>query len=364
MTSVSNSTTTVDVPAPALTRITQEILEAAGAPPDAAGTVAAALVDADLDGVTSHGVMLLPMYVARLRAGSVRPDQEPTVVSDNGAVVVLDAGHALGHVTADHAMAMAVGRARRHGVGLAAVRRAFHFGTARRYAVAATRQGCVGIAMCNTRPLMPAPGGAERLVGNNPIAFALPTAGEPLVLDFALSEAAMGKIRMAEQSGRTIPGTWATDSDGVPTTDPSEAVRGMLLPAAGHKGFGLALVVDLLCGLLSGGAWGDGVQPLYGDPAVPYDCSQAFLAIDVAHAVPFEGFARGAAAAAERVRGSRPAPGTERLYAPGDPERERRAAGGGVVRLDPSVADALHRCAASVGVDLDGPLRPALAKES
>lgn len=352
MTSVSDAPAALDVPAEVLAGLAADVLRAAGVPERAARTVAGALVDADLDGVTSHGVLLLPMYVERLRSGSVGTREQASVVSDRGSVIVLDAGHALGHLTGDQAMALAVERAQHYGTGLAAVRHAFHFGVARRYAVAATRQGCVGIAMCNTRPLMPAPGGAERLVGNNPLALAVPTTGEPIVLDIALSAVAMGRIRMAEQVGQPIPKSWATDGNGVPTTDPAEAVRGMLLPSAGHKGFGLAFVIDLLCGLLSGGAWGDRVQPLYGDPAVPYDCSHLFLALDIGHARPPEEFAEEATAAAERVRRSRPAPGTERLYAPGDPERERRTAAGGVVRLDASVVGALRRCAESVGVDL------------
>ena len=113
---------------------------------------------------------------------------------------------------------------------------------------------------------MPAPGGAERLVGNNPIAIALPAAGPiPIVLDMATSEAAMGKIRMAEKARRPIPDNWAVRSDGTPTTDAGEAVAGMLLPSGGPKGFGLAFVIDLMCGLLSGGAVGEEVRPLYGD---------------------------------------------------------------------------------------------------
>jgi LDH2 family malate/lactate/ureidoglycolate dehydrogenase len=117
--------------------------------------------------------------------------------------------------------------------------------------------------MCNTRPLMPAPGGAERVVGNNPIAIAVPSDGPaPIVLDMATSEAAMGKIRMAEKAGEKIPGTWAVKADGSATTDPAEAIAGLLLPASGPKGFGLAFLIDLLCGVLSGGATGSAVQPI------------------------------------------------------------------------------------------------------
>ena len=267
----------VSVAANELSALVAQLFAAAGIPPQSAQTVAEALVDADLDGQASHGVMLVDMYLDRIRKGSVSTTAEAITVSDNGAAVVLDACHALGHVTGDQAMRLAVERARKFGVGIVAVRHGFHFGTARRYAIEAAKADCIGIVMCNTRPLMPAPGGAERLVGNNPIAIAVPTDGPiPIVLDMATSEAAMGKIRMAEKASQAIPPSWAVKSDGSPTTNAAEAIAGMLLPAGGPKGFGLAFLIDLLCGLLSGGASGGAVQPLYGDFGVPYDCSHLF----------------------------------------------------------------------------------------
>jgi LDH2 family malate/lactate/ureidoglycolate dehydrogenase len=200
--------------------------------------------------------------------------------------------------------------------------------------------------------LMPAPGGAERVVGNNPIAIAIPTLGPaPLVLDMATSEAAMGKIRMAAKAHEPIPGNWAVMADGSPTTDPEEAIKGMLLPSAGAKGFGLSFMIDMLCGLLSGGAHGDAVTPLYGDPAIPYDCSLLFMAIDVPHFRELEAFKREAEGAAQRVRDSRKAPSVERLFAPGEPEWSRRESAKGVVRLEPAVRDMLAHMAAELGRD-------------
>ena len=272
--------------------------------------------------------------------------------------MVLDARHALGQVTADQAIGIAVERARRHGAGIVAVRHGFHFGTARRYAIEAARADCIGIVMCNTRPLMPAPGGAERVVGNNPIAIAVPTDGPiPIVLDMATSEAAMGKIRMAEKAGQPIPETWAVKSDGSATTNPSEAIAGMLLPSAGPKGFGLAFLIDLLCGLLSGGASGAAVQPLYGDAAVPYDCSHLFIAIDLAHFGDPAALRAAAAAAADRVRSGKRAPGVAQLFAPGEPEWRRRQGAAGQVHLAPAVAEMLTRMARELRVSA-APLAP------
>jgi LDH2 family malate/lactate/ureidoglycolate dehydrogenase len=196
------------------------------------------------------------------------------------------------------------------------------------------------------------------VVGNNPLAIAFPcTDGEPLVLDMALSATAMGKIRLAESAGAAIPAGWAVDGDGRPTTDPATAIKGMLLPAAGPKGFGLALMIDLLCGGLSGGAIGAEVKPLYGDPAVPYGCAHLFLAIDPARFGVAGELATRVATFAQSVRESKPAPRVERVYAPGDVEAARREANAGAC---PVQADVLEKLVA-VGKRLGVPTAPLIA---
>jgi LDH2 family malate/lactate/ureidoglycolate dehydrogenase len=328
------------------------VFSALGLAPEASAAVAEALVDADMRGIPSHGVMLVPMYAGRIRAGSVTTATRAEAVADFGAIGVLDAAHALGILTSDQAMALAVDKARRFGIGAVAVRRAFHFGGAFRYVQSAARAGLIGIAAANTRPLMPAPGGARAVVGNNPIAIGMPRAGgDEIVLDMALSEAALGKIRLAAQEGRDIPATWATDASGTPTTDPRAAIEGLLLPAAGPKGYGLAFMVDALTGVLSGGAFGARVQGLYADASVPNDCAHCFLAIDPA---PFgDGFADRLRELAAQVSRSPTAPGVDRVLVPGQLEAERHAAAraDGVVVPD-SVLAALRETADAVGAEL------------
>ncbi len=327
---------------------------AAGVSAESARTVAAALVEADLRGIPSHGLMLLPMYVERLRAGSVSTADRAEVVLDAGAIAVLDAGNALGQLTGDQAMSLAVDKARAHGVGVVSVRRAFHFGGAFRYVEQAADAGCLGIAASNTRPLMPAPGGATRVVGNNPVAIGVPRTGAPpIVLDMALSEAALGKIRLAAAEGRGIPATWATDPDGLPTTDPGAAIAGMLLPMGGPKGFGLALMVDVLTGVLSGGAFGNRVQGMYADVNVPNDCAHFFLALDAAAFGDLSAFDAGVASLADQVTGGPLAPGTTALRLPGSRAAETAAAGREHgVAVDGSVLDGLTKAAALVGATL------------
>ena len=338
--------------APRLTEFVAALFCATGVGATAAKTVAAGLVDADLDGLHSHGVMLTDMYVDRLRKGSVAKAESASIISDKQGAVVLDAGNALGHLTGEQATKIAIEKAHQFAAGIVAVRHGFHFGAAGRYAQQAAASGCIGIAMCNTRPLMPAPGGAERVVGNNPIAIAVPTAGDiPIVLDMATSEAAMGKIRMAEKTRSSIPASWAVTAGGEPTTDPSQAIAGMLLPSGGAKGFGLAFLIDLMCGLLSQGATGSAVKPLYGDLSVPYDCSHLFIAIDVSHFCDVDWFRNQAKAAAERIRSGQRAPGVEQLLTPGEPEWRKHQRASGIVTLDPTVFSMLDRLAAELGVD-------------
>jgi LDH2 family malate/lactate/ureidoglycolate dehydrogenase len=348
------SSQAAEIAAEDLIALVTRIFTAAGLREADAERIARGMVEADLEGLSSHGVMLADMYVDRLRAGSISTRSSAEIVSDHGTAVVLDGAHAFGHLTGDQAIAIAVERAGEHCAGIVAVRHGFHFGAAAPYARQAAEKDCIGIVMCNTRPLMPAPGGAERVVGNNPIAIAVPTDGPiPLALDMATSEAAMGKIRMAEKAARDIPGNWAVQNDGSPTTDPKQAISGMLLPAAGPKGFGLALMIDLMCGLLSGGGFGSAVNPLYGDPAIPYDCSHLFIAIDAGHFCDPAWFRAQAASAAERIRQGRRAPGVPELFLPGEPEWRKKQASHGRVRLDAAVAASLLKLAASLNVSAE-----------
>lgn len=347
------------VPAEALSALIARLFAAAGVPAGDAATVAEALVDADLRGLASHGSHLVPVYVERLRQGSVSPRTDPKVLVDAGGIAVLDAGHALGVLTADHAMSLATAKAAEYGVGAVAVRHAFHFGAAGRYARAAARAGFIGIATANTRPMMPAPGGGHPVVGNNPVAIGVPAPGEPLVLDIALSEANIGRIRLAAGNGNGIPDGWATDAAGRPTTDPAAALAGMLLPAAGHKGFGLALMVDVLAGVLAGGGYGERVNGLYADTAVANECGHFFLALDVAAFGDVEGFATRLADLEASVTAPPYAPGVDRVLLPGQRSAERlRDAVRRGVPVDQGVLARLRELAA----DLDVPLPEGLPR--
>jgi LDH2 family malate/lactate/ureidoglycolate dehydrogenase len=284
--------------------------------------LAESLVGADLRGIHSHGVLRVPDYVEKLTTGGVDPRGAPRVVSGRGAVVVVDGGNSMGQIGGTFAMSQAIELAHEHGLGAAALRGSNHCGAMDRYAMMALAHGMIGLAATNALPTMAPWGGAEKIVGINPIAVALPGGEErPVVLDVAFGATAHGKIRVYEQKGHPLPEGWALDSDGVPTTDPAAALLGLILPIGAFKGVGLAMIAGMLSSLLSGAAYGLESGNMI-DGAVAGADGQFFLAIDVAS---FENPVRFGARADDIVRqvhGARRAPGVDRLFVPGEMEAE------------------------------------------
>ncbi|WP_106409308.1 Ldh family oxidoreductase, partial [Teichococcus deserti] len=251
-------------PAPLLAFAT-ESYRRAGLGAEAASLCADTLVQADLWGHQSHGVMRLPWYVARLRSGACQAAAVPQLVVDAGAIAVVDGHDGMGQVMADFAAEEAVRRARAHGVGVVALRHSGHFGTAMYFTRRVAAAGCIGFLTTTASPSMAPWGGREKKVGNNPWSWAAPV-GEgrpPMVLDIANSGVARGKVYLAQKSGEAIPPGWALDAAGRPTTDPAAAIEGIILPMAGHKGSGIAVMMDVLAGVLPGGVFGSGVTGPY-----------------------------------------------------------------------------------------------------
>ncbi|HEX9853468.1 MAG TPA: Ldh family oxidoreductase [Woeseiaceae bacterium] len=341
-----------------LSQTVANIFAATGVPLEAAQQVADDLVAADLEGVASHGVMLVPMYVERIRSGSVSLQVAGEIVSDRQTAIVIDAGNVLGQLTARQAVALAASRAQQFGMAAVAIRNAFHFGAAGRYARMLADRGCIGMVMCNTRPLMPPAGGALPVTGNNPIAIAAPANGTFMPeVDMALSAAAMGKIRNAAAAGKPIPLGWATDQEGADTTDPNAAIAGMLLPAAGPKGFGLAFMIDLLCGGLSGGGIGEQVRPLFGSLDQPYGSANLFIAIDVGHFAELSTVKARVQAMVDKTSGTKRAPGVERIFAPGELAHHARSTSEGGCNLASPTLASLQKTAADLGVDIGNIIR-------
>ena len=338
------------VPADVLGGFVADLFTAAGLSANAARRVSDALIEADLSGRGSHGVLQADNYLARLMAGAMSRSEKPKVVSRSKGAIVLDAESMEGHLAAEEALSSAIETAREQGIAAVAVRRSQHTGVVGRYVRMAAEQGFVAFAMGNTKPVMPAPGGAQRLVGTNPLAIGIPASEGPIVLDMATTAGTVGRIRQARAQGKALPEGWATDAAGRPTTDPEEAMAGMLLPMGGAKGFALSFVIDLLAGLLAGGAWGDKLGQLNDDNSKPQIASFLLIVLDVTHFRPLSEFVAEADEAIARVRNARRAEGVDRLYTPGERSAETLAQSGGMVNLAPAVAKALAARAEALGV--------------
>lgn len=231
-----------------------------GMPPQDAHLAADTLVQADLWGHQSHGVMRLPWYVARLKTGTAKPVATPEQIVDVGAVGVIDGHDGMGQVVTALAARDVIRRAKAHGIGAVAVRNSNHFGTAMYYTLMAPPEGCIMFLSTNASPAMAPWGGRKKSVGNNPWSWSAPAGRHaPLVLDIANTAVARGKVYLARQRGTSIPAGWAVDARGVPTTDPEAALAGIIQPMAGHKGYAISVVMDMLSGILTGSAFGPGV---------------------------------------------------------------------------------------------------------
>lgn len=341
----------------ALTDWVTEVFRTAGLDAKGAQITAQALVQADMQGTSSHGLMMLPLYVDRIRAGSVSTTGKALTLRDSGICVVLDGQNMMGHISARQAVDLLLERTPEHGVVAVSIANGFHLGAAGYWTQMLAEKKLIGILMSNTRPLMPPPGGAEAVVGNNPLAVSIPVSGgTPICLDMAMSAGAMGKIRMAANTGQPIPAGWATDAGGNPTTDPESAISGMLLPTGGAKGFGLAVIIDLLCGGLSGGGMGAEITSLFGDKTVSYNCAHLFMGIDPAHFGDPDQFCARAQAYADVIRASRPLdPAVSPPAMPGDGKQAALATNAQGCPMAEKTYESLLTTARALGVDTPPP---------
>jgi LDH2 family malate/lactate/ureidoglycolate dehydrogenase len=222
------------------------------------------LVQADLWGHQSHGVMRLSWYAARLKAGVCDPKAREELVVDAGGLALIDGHDGMGQALAAKAAREAVRRAKVHGIAAVGVRNSNHFGTALYFTLMAAREGCVGFLSTNASPAMAPWGGRKKVVGTNPWSWACPAGSHaPMALDIANTGVARGKVYLAKQKGQQIPLGWAINAAGAPTTDPAEAIEGIILPMAQHKGYAIALMMDMLSGVLTGSGYGDAVAGPY-----------------------------------------------------------------------------------------------------
>jgi LDH2 family malate/lactate/ureidoglycolate dehydrogenase len=340
-------------PVEQLRAFTIRCFERVGVPPADAADVADNLLDANLRGVDTHGITrLLGVYVKRLKQGlnNTRPDVR--IVTESPATLLLDGDNGLGAVVGKRAMALALERAIQAGAAWVGVRNSNHFGACAWYTMMAAERGLIGLALTNGPPSMPPWGGATAYLSTNPISIAAPSDDGPVVLDMATSVVAKGHIFMAAARGEPIPPGWALNKRGLPTTDPQEAIEGMVMPVGGYKGYGLSLMIDVLCGVLTGGAFGPYINSLYDDLENPQRIGHLFAAIDVGRFVPPVEFRVRLGQMVREIHACERAEGFERIYVPGEIEAEKaeRRRREGI-----PVDEPIRRELAAVGADLGVP---------
>ena len=335
------------IPPAELRSLGRSVFSAIGSPDEVAEIVANSLVDANLAGHDSHGVIRIPSYVQQAREGRLDAKATPTVVQETPVIGVLDGRWGFGQVTARRSMELAAAKARQSGVAAVAAIRCTHIGRLGEWSEIAAAEGVVGFCTVSQigGSVHAAPyGGAERVMSTNPLSFGIPsTEGEPPVLiDFATTNVAEGKLRVARAKGTQVPPGSILDKDGRPSTDPNDFYDGgVMLPFGGHKGYGLAVTADLLSLALTGA-----LPHKLG----PFASGAFFFCVDPAAFGPREAYAESMAELTARIKHVRPAPGFEEVLLPGEPEHRSRQARSAGIPIDDATWKAIGEVVSELGV--------------
>ncbi|MGG2091055.1 Ldh family oxidoreductase [Priestia aryabhattai] len=290
-----------------------------------ANIIAEDLVAANLRGLDSHGISRIPMYLERIRRKVVNPQPNINIKNITPAVSLVDGDDGMGFLAAHKAMDEAVRLAKQSGIGLVGVRRSTHYGMAALYVKQAIEAGYISLAYTNSSPAIPPWGGRSTFLGASPFAAGVPGGKEvPYVLDMAMTVIARGKIRLAATHGEPIPPGLALDSEGAPTTDAKKAFEGVCLPFGGAKGSALAMLMDLLAGVLTGANYAGEVKSLYFDHSEPQNVGHLFVAIRPDLFVPQEEFENRMDNFVNKTKEVPLAQGFDEILIPGEPE-ERTA---------------------------------------
>lgn len=282
------------------------------------------LITTDLRGISSHGVARIPVYAERIKLGLINPKPNNQVLKENTCTALIDGDNGMGQVASYKAMKLCIKKAQHTGMASVAVRNSNHFGINAYYSMMAAKEGLIGMAFTNTSPLMAPFGGRERLLGSNPLSISVPAGKEPdVVIDMATSVVARGKLEVALKKGIEIPKDWAVDAEGNFTTDPGKALAGALLPFGGHKGYGLALLVDILSGVLTSSKYGPYTGSLFGNMDRSQEIGHFFLAINIDNFRDYSEFTEEMDKMVKEIKNSQKAEGVARIYTPGELEFEK-----------------------------------------
>lgn len=304
----------ITVQAEDLKRFCSQLYQKVGVPKADADAVAELEVQTDLRGVYSHGTRAVPGYVRSIINGRIKANPDIKIIREGKAFAVLDGDCGLGHVASIRGMKLAIEKAKQVGTGTVAIANSMHFGAAAGYAIMALEHKMIGFATTSTGGAsVAAYGGKEAAVGNNPLSYAIPAKEEfPIVLDMACGVSAWGRVGTVRMYGQKLTEGWALDENGQPTDDPAKAR--VMLPAGGTKGYGLAVVMSVLAGVLVGG------KPPINKIRGQSDTEHFFYAIDISSFTDYDEFAEEMAQMIRKIRSTKPADGFSRVYLPGEIE--------------------------------------------
>ncbi|HDN83119.1 MAG TPA: Ldh family oxidoreductase [Candidatus Altiarchaeales archaeon] len=355
------------VPVDKLKNFCMETFLALGVPKRDAKIAADVIVEADLMGIDSHGVARLKRYVSGIKDGMINPKPKIKVVKESSVTALIDGDAGLGQVVAYKAMKLAIEKAKNNFLAFVAVRNSNHYGIASYYSMMALKEGMIGISMTNSDTLVVPTFGKDAILGTNPISIAVPAKKEkPFIMDFATSVVSRGKLEKYSREGKKIPLGWALNVEGLPTSDPVEVLEnlkkrkgGGILPLGGfgeefggHKGYGLALAVDIFSGVLSGSGYADLVYKRKSDGRISSNIGHFFGAIRIDAFRDVEEFKEAMDDLIRRIKNSGKAKGYSRIYIHGEKEletREKRLKEG--VPLHPKVIEAMREVASDLGID-------------
>ncbi|MFB5188817.1 Ldh family oxidoreductase [Alicyclobacillus fastidiosus] len=320
-----------------------------------ADIVADSLVQAELRGVESHGVVRLGIYLERVEKGMLDPHGQIECVHEGASSALLDGHNNFGAVIGVKALEVALSKARKQGVSMVGVKGSNHFGIGAYYALKAIEQDMILLVFSNASQTMPPTGGIRPFIGTNPFTVGVPAGKElPFVLDMATSVVARGKIIVAAEKHERIPEGWAINQDGYPTTDPVEALAGAVLPVGGAKGYGMSMFIDILSGVLTGAGFGKYVHNMYENWHDPQNVGHVFMAVDINQFIPLEIFKHRIDTYFQEIKAEPKAPGVDQILIPGEIEYfktiERKKHG---IDLPESVAEQLYTIGDKYSVNLD-----------
>jgi LDH2 family malate/lactate/ureidoglycolate dehydrogenase len=315
------------IPVAAVVAFIQESLITVGLPKDDAAKTAELMIEADLVGADAHGVFRLPQYVKRLKAGGINPRPNIQVSKTAPATAMVDGDNGMGHLVMARAADTAIALAKETGVAWVGARRSNHAGAAGVYAAMPLAHDMIGIyAVVANANHMPVWGGAENLLGTNPVAFAIPAGEEPpVVLDIATTVVSYGTVKAHKLQGKPMPEGWMVNpKDGTPLTDSARSAEGLLLPIGGYKGSGLALVLGLLAGPLNRAAFGRDVIDFNYNDSDECNTGHFLIVLDVSRFIPLSEFKREVDRHLRDLRKSKPLPGVDAIRLPGEQRAKRR----------------------------------------